>query len=152
MPEVMSSDDLISHRLTLLLHRVVAVLIDGSATQFREDGLSIPAARTMVSLLEAGGEAPVGSVSEATSIDLSTTSHILRRLEKQGYVKRERDPEDNRVVIAFLTIEGKVVAKRCRQASLDHEAILTKSMAPADVATFKRLLVEAFDNAKDGFR
>src|SRR5258707_919425 len=110
MADYPKADDLLSHRLTVLLHRLVATLVDAAAPQFREDGLSLPAARTLVGILEAGGEAPVGAISEATSIDLSTTSHILRRLEAQRYVKRERRDSDNRVVIVTLTAEGKVVA------------------------------------------
>jgi DNA-binding MarR family transcriptional regulator len=144
-------NDVISHRLTLLLHRLVGALIEGSAPQFRSDGLSIPAARVLVSLLEEGGSATVGAVSLATSIDLSTTSHILRRLERQELVRRERQVADNRVVVAVLTTQGVDVARRCRQASLNHEALLTKGMSTEEVVIFKRLLIEAFNNAKAGF-
>src|SRR5690606_15778088 len=137
---------------TLLLHRLVGVLIDGSSPQFRNDGLSIPAARTLDSLLEEGGSATAGAVSVSTSIDLSTTSHILRRLERQELVRRERQDSDNRVVVAVLTTQGLDVARRCRQASLDHEALLTKGMSTEEIVIFKRLLIEAFSNAKVGFK
>lgn len=152
MAELGKVNDVISYRLTLLLHRLVGVLVEGSAPQFRNDGLSIPAARTLVSLLEEGGSATVGAVSVSTSIDLSTTSHILRRLERQELVRRERQDSDNRVVVAALTNQGLDVARRCRQASLDHEALLTKGMSTEEIVIFKRLLIEAFSNAKMGFK
>lgn len=151
MTEFGKANDVISYRLTLLLHRLVGVLVEGSAPQFREHGLSIPAARTLVSLLEEGGSATVGTVSVSTSIDLSTTSHILRRLERQGLVTRERQESDNRVVVAVLTTQGQAIAKRCRQASLQHESLLLKGMSTEEIVIFKRLLIEAFGNAKQGF-
>ena len=144
-------EPLLSRRLTLLLHRLVSTLIDGSTPEFRKMGLSIHAARTLVSLLEAGGEAQVGAISHATSIDLSTTSHILRRLEAQHLLKRERLTSDNRVVVVRLLPRGEELAAACRKASLDHEAILTSGMSPADVERFKCLLEDAFANAQRGF-
>src|SRR4051812_49254126 len=40
------------------------------------------------------------------SASLSRLSHVVARLEGQGWVRRERDPEDGRVQIAVLTQEG----------------------------------------------
>jgi DNA-binding MarR family transcriptional regulator len=37
---------------------------------------------------------------------LSRLSHVVARLEAQGWVRRERDPEDGRVQIAVLTDAG----------------------------------------------
>jgi DNA-binding MarR family transcriptional regulator len=40
------------------------------------------------------------------SASLSRLSHVVARLEAQGWVRRERDPEDGRVQIAVLTDKG----------------------------------------------
>ena len=40
------------------------------------------------------------------SASLSRLSHVVARLEAQGWVRRERDPEDGRVQIAVLTEDG----------------------------------------------
>lgn len=150
--DVAAEDDgPISQRLTFLLHRLVAVLVDASTQEFREHGLSIPAARAMVSLLESGGAATVGSLAQTTCIDLSTTSHILRRLEQLGLIARERQQADNRVVMAKLTPAGREIAAKCREASLRHEAVLIRGIPLQQVATLKRLLEQAYGNAKDGF-
>jgi DNA-binding MarR family transcriptional regulator len=37
---------------------------------------------------------------------LSRLSHVVARLEAQGWIRRERDPEDGRVQIAVLTDAG----------------------------------------------
>ena len=51
-------------------------------------------------------------LAKKASASLSRLSHVVARLESQGYVRRERDPEDGRVQIAVLTDAGytKIVA------------------------------------------
>jgi MarR family transcriptional regulator, organic hydroperoxide resistance regulator len=45
-------------------------------------------------------------VSQHFEVDPSRVSRIARALESDGLVRRERDPEDNRVVRMYLTAEG----------------------------------------------
>lgn len=51
-------------------------------------------------------------LAKKASASLSRLSHVVARLEAQGLVRRERDPEDGRVQIAVLTDKGvqKIVA------------------------------------------
>lgn len=144
-------DGAISHRLTFLLSRVGSVLVDGTAPYYRSLGLSIPAVRALVRLYETGGEQTVGSLADSTAIDLSTLSHILRRLEAQGLVTRTRQAHDNRVVFAALTEEGRRVAGLGREASLRDEAILLGDMSPEETVLLKQMLIRVYRNAKAGF-
>jgi DNA-binding MarR family transcriptional regulator len=41
-----------------------------------------------------------------TNAELSRLSHLIRRLESRGFVRRETDPADRRVSLAILTDEG----------------------------------------------
>ena len=141
----------IARRLPFLLNRLVSVMVEGTAPDFRDHGLSIPAARTLARLLDEGGATTVGKLSDGTSIDLSTTSHILRRMQRFGYVERERQADDNRVVVVRLTERGLDVARQCLEASLRHEAVLIRGLSESEVATLKRLLEQAYVNARDGF-
>ena len=49
---------------------------------------------------------PMSKLAKNVSASLSRLSHVVARLEGQGWVRRERDPEDGRVQIAVLTEEG----------------------------------------------
>src|SRR3954463_9694949 len=48
----------------------------------------------------------MSKLAKHVSASLSRLSHVVARLEGQGWVLRERDPEDGRVQIAVLTDEG----------------------------------------------
>src|SRR3954467_64922 len=55
---------------------------------------------------EPGRRMPMSYLARSVSSSLSRLSHVVARLEEQGWVRRERDPEDGRVQIAVLTDEG----------------------------------------------
>jgi len=48
----------------------------------------------------------MSKLAKQATASLSRLSHVVARLEAQGWVRRERDPEDGRVQIAVLTDEG----------------------------------------------
>src|SRR3954470_16835371 len=64
-----------------------------------------------------------------THASLSRLSHMIKRLEARGFVRREPDPTDGRYTNAVLTRDG-------------HEHLVAS--APAHVATVRRLIIDAF--------
>ena len=51
-------------------------------------------------------EARVTDICAAMGLDTGTLSPLLKRLEKTGYIRRERSPEDERQVVIKLTPSG----------------------------------------------
>jgi DNA-binding MarR family transcriptional regulator len=68
-----------------------------------------------------------------TNASLSRLSHLVKRLESWGYVKRETDPTDGRFTNAILTERG--------------YAKLAAS-APAHVACVRQLVIDEFSPAE----
>src|SRR3954464_919922 len=64
-----------------------------------------------------------------THASLSRLSHMIKRLEARGFVRREPDPTDGRYTNAVLTRAGR-------------EHLLAS--APAHVATVRQLVIDAF--------
>lgn len=63
------------------------------------------------------GTLRMSNLAERTNGSLSRLSHVVRRLEKQGLVRREGAPEDRRATNAVLTEEGR---RRVSTAAPDH--------------------------------
>ena len=64
-----------------------------------------------------------------THASLSRLSHMIKRLEARGFVRREPDPTDGRYTNAVLTRAG-------------HEHLAAS--APAHLATVRQLVIDAF--------
>ena len=76
-------------------------------------GLTYPQYLVMLVLWETDGVA-VKSIGEALALDSGTLTPLLKRLESQGLVRRERSTTDERVVVVFLTADGKKLKVRAR--------------------------------------
>ena len=79
-------------------------------------------------------------LAKLASASLSRLSHVVARLEAQGWVRRERDSEDGRVQIAVLTDAG--YAKVVESAPGHAEAVqqlLFDRLTPAQVRQLARL-------------
>jgi DNA-binding MarR family transcriptional regulator len=66
-----------------------------------------------------------------TNAELSRLSHLITRLQKRGYVRRELDPNDGRYTNAVLT-----------DAGYNHLV----AAAPGHVATVLKLVIDALDD------
>lgn len=69
-------------------------------------GLTYPQYLVMVTLW-ARDDQPVGAIGEALSLESSTLTPLLKRLEAMGNVTRSRDGADERVVRVRLTPQGR---------------------------------------------
>jgi DNA-binding MarR family transcriptional regulator len=78
----------------------------------------------------------------------------LDRLERRGYVKRTRHPEDRRGVIVELTDAGREVLDQAVGADIDGERDLVAALSAAErrslAALLKKLLASLEPNGADG--
>jgi DNA-binding MarR family transcriptional regulator len=79
-------------------------------------------------------------LAKLASASLSRLSHVVARLEAQGWVRRERDPEDGRVQIAVLTDAGyaKVVDSAPGHAEAVQQLLFDR-LTPAQMRQLARL-------------
>lgn len=146
----------IMHRMAIETHDTVPFLVARVATlmnawhaDFKKLGLSVLSVRVMA-VLGLNGSASVGELAEATSIDQSTLSHILRRLARAGLVEKARQDHDNRSVRISTTAKGRTVARRCHDMAVEHDRMLTRGLAAAEVRALKRALGRLYVNVTKG--
>lgn len=137
--------DHLHHTLPFLINRIAATVTDGVSHMFQPLGLNVYAARVLI-LLHLDGDHSVGDLAQQASLDQSTLSHILRRLEKQGLVKRTRQALDNRSVLASLTPEGRISALKCWEAVQQHDALLRDGLDAVNAEVLEKLLKRIYKN------
>ncbi|MCW2629212.1 MarR family transcriptional regulator [Mycobacterium sp.] len=116
---------------TLLLARLPTALEE----QLQRDAeLSYIEYYALAGLSEAPAQAMrMSELAVLTNAELSRLSHLITRLEKRGYVRREPDPSDGRYTNAVLT-----------DAGFEHVV----AAAPGHVATVRELVIDALDDGE----
>jgi DNA-binding MarR family transcriptional regulator len=76
-------------------------------------------------------------LSEKLLIDKTTTAKAIKKLEAEGYVRRETDPADKRYSLLYLTESGRAVLPKVQAALHD---ISGKSRTGMDDEEFQLLL------------
>jgi DNA-binding MarR family transcriptional regulator len=87
---------------------------------------------------------PVGEIGARLHLDNGTLTPLLKKMEKQGYVRRERDPEDERRVVVRLTDLGRDMKTRLRDVPLKMACQLT--LSPEEARTLYCLLYKIIDS------
>jgi DNA-binding MarR family transcriptional regulator len=70
----------------------------------------------VLSRLEELGPVRLSTLAQVLSLDISTVSRQVPVLERQGWVTRERDPEDQRAQLFELTHAGRTVLTEVRRS------------------------------------
>jgi DNA-binding MarR family transcriptional regulator len=87
-----------------------------------------------------GRRLAMSRLARKANASLSRLSHVVSRLEAQGWVRRERDPADGRVQIAVLTEAGlrKVEASAPGHAEAVQQLVFDR-LSPAQVRQLGKL-------------
>ncbi|MER7246786.1 MarR family transcriptional regulator [Kribbella sp. NPDC000426] len=104
-PRWLTADELDTWRT---LHLLIATLPTVLGAQLQRDsGLSFLDYYVLAGLSEQSGHTMrMSRLAILTNSELSRLSHLVRRLENRGLVRRELDPADGRFTNAILTPEG----------------------------------------------
>ena len=84
---------------TLAINRTYKPLLDGL-------GITYPQYLVLSSLWEEDGQT-IGAIAERLSLEPSTITPLVKRLEAAGFVGRRRNPSDERQVQVRLTAKGR---------------------------------------------
>ena len=76
-------------------------------SKLSELGLSLPKLAALSALADAGESMPLSQLAERLSCVKSNITQLVDRLEADGFVSREQDPNDRRARLASLTAAGR---------------------------------------------
>ncbi|WP_246186832.1 MarR family winged helix-turn-helix transcriptional regulator [Microlunatus speluncae] len=105
-------------------------------------GLTHPQYLVMLALWQ-HGSLSLRELTDLVSNDAATLSPLVRRLAESGYVRRDRDPDDERSLRISLTPRG----RRLRQKALDIPPTIMKKL-DMDLAEVRRVHASLTDLIK----
>ena len=135
-----------------LLSRVrvamLAALDEELAADKRLAALELSAAQFIVIASLAGDERKSASdLCKGISYDAGAMTRMLDRLEGKGLIRRNRSPEDRRLVYLELTDEGRAAYPRMRELSLAVANRFLRGFTKAEARQLEALLGRMLENA-----
>ena len=106
-------------------------------------GLTYPQYLALAALYDEDNQT-VGNLGDKLFLDSSTLTPLLKRMEKTGYLSRQRDPGDERQVRIRLTQQG----RSAREKSIDflNELVKATGLTPARYRQLREELVSVREN------
>lgn len=95
----MSTKAEVTGRIVELLQLVIASSVMTNERIARSLGLNVVDLQAFGFIARNGAPMTAGEVSQQTELPTSTTTRVLDRLEKHGYIERMTDPNDRRRVV-----------------------------------------------------
>ena len=88
----------------------------------------------------------VTEIGEKLMLDNGTLSPLLKKMEKEGYILRQRSRDDERVVIISLTDKGRALQKKAKDIPANVAGCI--DLPPEKLQSLYILLHELLDNQK----
>jgi DNA-binding MarR family transcriptional regulator len=82
----------------------------------------------------------IGELGRRVSLDSSTLTGIIDRMEKGGHIERKPNPDDRRSALVFLTETARELGPRILEFADELDATLKQPFSKKDMATFERVL------------
>lgn len=86
-------------------------------------------------------------LSELLNIDKGTTAKAIKKLEEEGYVRREVDPDDRRAYKLYATEKALAIEPVICEVLKDANKILSIGFTDEDKAITRKLLEKMSENA-----
>ena len=131
--------------LPYLLLRVVARLEAAVHDWTRRHGLKLHEARVIMRLMHRD-HLLVRELADLTSLETSTLSHLLKRMEAEGLLRRERDVADNRNVKVSLAEAGLKIGREIEPVYLGINALTLRGLSDAETEALKSALDRVYAN------
>ena len=86
---------------------------------------------------------PVSEICRRLYLDNGTVSPMLKKMEKDGLLRKTRSPEDERVVRITLTEEGRALQEKAKEVPQQVSSCI--HLAPGKALTLYQLLYELLE-------
>lgn len=133
------------------LHRSFLLYRQGMVSRFTEVGTTEPGFDVLATLRRCapGERLSAGELARQTLVTTGGLSLRLKRLEREGFLRRERDPEDQRMVYVELTDAGRDLVDKAADVHFENLQRMLDGLAPDEQRDLARLLGRLYDSLRE---
>jgi DNA-binding MarR family transcriptional regulator len=140
----------LGHLLGRLRGEMLAALDRELSADERLAALEVTAAQLIIIAKlagDTGGAKSASALCKGISYDAGAMTRMIDRLESKGLIRRERCPDDRRLVYLQLTDQGKAVYPRMREISRTVHNSFLRGFSKAEARQLESLLLRMLENA-----
>lgn len=127
----------LNHQLCFALYSATHAVTRVYRKGLGELGLTYPQYLVLLALWDDGAQ-PVGALARRLDLDPPALTPLLKRLANAGFIVRERNIDDERVVIVRPTAQSMTL--RDELAALQQHVACSTGLAPAEFAVLRSML------------
>ncbi len=131
-------------RIERLLRRISHVIYTKGRSILGDFGITSPQFDALL-FLHRDGDMPMGSLCDRMSLACSTVTDLVDRMERGGYVARERDQTDRRVIKVRLLPRGEEMVDKVMSARIRYLSNVLQELGPDDRAKVIGALETIYD-------
>lgn len=120
-------------RIERLLRRISHVVYKKGRAILGDFGITSPQFDALL-FLHRDGDMPMGALCERMSLAYSTVTDLVDRMEKGGFVARERDQTDRRVIRVRLLPRGEEMVAKVMASRIRYLTNILKALPAAERA------------------
>jgi|SRR5579864_6441586 len=126
-------------RLTYLVGQLDRIVSRRLTEALAVHGLTLPQF-TALSVLNARGRSSNAQLAERSFITPQSANEVVKTMESNGWVMREPDPTNRRIVLLQLTPTGKALLRRCDETVDRVEQSMLEDMDEKEAQALRTLL------------
>ncbi len=134
--------------LPYLLDRAGSRIAAAFSERLRTEGIDLRTWRVLAALHHASRQR-IGDIAALTSIETSTLSRLIGRMERADLVRRQRLASDQRGVRVAITEAGAALTERLIPRALDYQRIALDGFSREEEKALKSMLKRVFANMAD---
>ncbi len=116
--------------------------------RFKQEGLSLPQFGLMMCVLHTPG-VHVHQVAEMLGVSTPTVSVSVRKLEREGWLRRKMDPADRRAARLFLSAKAEILAKQVSNRRRKYVNEFMEALTSTEQEQLLNLLEKAITNLEE---
>ena len=136
-------------RLTYLIAQLDRIVYRRLSDALALNGITLPQ-YTALSVLRARGSSTNAQLAERAFITPQSANEVVKTMEANGWVKRENDPLNRRIVLLLPTSDGIALLEQCDVTADRVEHTMLEDMSSDDAITLKLLLQVCVRNLRAG--
>lgn len=135
---------LLENQLCFPLYACARKIVAAYNPFLKELGLTYPQYITMMVLWE-NNKVAMRDLGKRLYLDSGTLTPVLKKLEAMGYLKRYRNPEDERILMVSITDEGKALRQEAEKIPYQMGCLVNQNgelFSGEEVGTLKEQLYQ----------